>query len=78
MRRIENIREFRSDGTAVMDFQCSTMADLPTLNQPLPECPRYKTGFGSISQVVQTGAWYTLDANGSWYFSGGVQPEEGD
>jgi hypothetical protein len=78
MLRIENVREVDQNGKAVLDFQCSTMADLPTLNQLVPGSSRYVTAAGSIAQVIQTGAWYTLDANGSWYFSGGVQPEEGD
>jgi hypothetical protein len=77
MLRIENVREVDQNGKAVLDFQCSTMADLPTLNQLVPGSSRYVTAAGSIAQVIRTGAWYTLDANGSWYFSGGVNPEEG-
>ena len=78
MVRVENVRDVDANGRAVLDLQVSTVAELPTLNDFLPGSNRYIVAAGSIAQVVQIGAWYTLDANGSWYFSGGVQPEEGD
>ena len=60
---------------AVLDLQCSAVSDLPALNALVGGA---LVAAGSIAQVIQTGAWYTLDADGQWYFSGGVAPEEGD
>ena len=59
----------------VLDLQCSAVSDLPALNALVNGA---LVAAGSIAQVIQTGAWYTLDADGQWYFSGGVAPEEGD
>jgi hypothetical protein len=77
MIRVESVRDVDANGRAVLDLQVSTVAELPTLNNLLPGSSRYIVAAGSIAQVVQTGAWYTLDENGQWYFSGGVNPEEG-
>lgn len=77
MIRVENVREVDMNGKAVLDLQVSTVSELPTHNALLPGSSRYVVAAGSIAQVVQTGAWYTLDENGNWYFSGGVNPEEG-
>lgn len=77
MVRAEKVRDVDANGRAVLDLQVSTVAELPTLNNLLPGSSRYIVAAGSIAQVVQTGAWYTLDADGNWYFSGGVNPEEG-
>ena len=79
MAQIEQVRRIISYNSgfpvAVLDLQVSTVAELPALNALVGGC---LVAAGSIAQVIQTGAWYTLDADGQWYFSGGVAPEEGD
>lgn len=70
MLRIEEVRNIDGSGIAVIDFQASTVAELPSLNEELGV--RMKVGAGSIAQVIQTGAWYTLDENGTWYDSDGA------
>ena len=51
-------------------MQVSTVAELPALNEELGM--RLKVGAGSIAQVIQTGEWYTLDDNGTWYDTSGT------
>lgn len=75
MVRIENVRANDGNRGAVLDIQVSEVSDLPAKNSKL--CG-LKVKEGSIAQVIHTGAWYTLDADGQWYFAGGVAPEEGD
>lgn len=65
MVRINNPRYNDGSGRAVLDLQVSTVAELPALNEELGT--RLKVGAGSIAQVIQAGAWYTLDENGTWY-----------
>lgn len=65
MVRINNTRYNDGSGRAVLDLQVSTVAELPALNEELGT--RLKVGAGSIAQVIQAGAWYTLDENGTWY-----------
>ena len=70
MVRINNTRYNDGSGRAVLDLQVSTVAELPALNAELGT--RLKVGAGSIAQVIQTGAWYTLDDNGTWYGTSGT------
>lgn len=70
MVRINNTRYNDGSGRAVLDLQVSTVAELPALNEQLGV--RMKVGAGSIAQVIQTGSWYTLDENGTWYDSDGA------
>lgn len=69
MVRINGTRYNDGSGRAVLDLQVSTVAELPALDEELGM--RLKVGAGSIAQVIQTGAWYTLDENGTWYDSDG-------
>lgn len=79
MVQIEQVRRIISYNSgfpvAVVDLQVSAVSDLPALNALIGGS---LIAAGSIAQVIQTGAWYTLDSNGQWYFSGGTAPEEGD
>lgn len=70
MVRINYTRYNDGSGRAVLDLQVSTVAELPALNEELGT--RLIVGAGSIAQVIQTGAWYTLDENGTWYDSDGA------
>lgn len=70
MLRINYTRYNDGSGRAVLDLQVSTVAELPALNEELGT--RLKVGAGSIAQVIQTGAWYTLDDNGTWYDTSGT------
>lgn len=70
MIRINGNRYNDGSGRAVLDLQVSTVAELPALNEELGV--RMKVGAGSIAQVIQTGSWYTLDENGTWYDSDGA------
>lgn len=69
MVRINDTRYNDGSGRGVLDLQVSTVAELPALNEELGM--RIKVGAGSIAQVIQTGGWYTLDDNGTWYDSDG-------
>ena len=72
MVRIENVRkQISADGTsvsAVVDLQVSTAAELPAKDAQIGTI---KVSPGSIAQVIQTGVFYTLDANGTWYDDSG-------
>ena len=70
MVRINYTRYNDGSGRAVLDLQVSTVAELPALNEELGM--RLIVGAGSIAQVIQTGAWYTLDDNGTWYDATGT------
>lgn len=70
MVRINYTRYNDRSGRDVLDLQVSTVAELPALNEELGT--RLIVGAGSIAQVIQTGAWYTLDENGTWYDSDGA------
>ena len=52
----------------IADVQASTMAELILLNGTISGAV---LDAGSIVQEVQTGDYYTLDANGSWYNADG-------
>lgn len=71
MIRIDNTRKTILDGTAtpvcVIDIQVSTAEELPDLNDVVIGC---KIGAGSIAQIIQTGAFATLDDDGKWYSNG--------
>lgn len=69
MVRINNTRYNDGSGRDALDLQVSTVAELPAINEELGM--RLKVGAGSIAQVIQTGKWYTLDDNGTWYDSDG-------
>lgn len=67
MVRVDKVRDTNSLGHIVCDLQVSTVSDLNGFDTVdgrtvLP---------GSIAQVIQTGEWYTLDEDGTWYISGG-------
>jgi hypothetical protein len=69
MLRVEKVRYNDGMKNAVLDIQVSTAAELPSLNDVV--CG-LKIIAGSIAQVIQTGAWYTLDDNGTWYDTSGA------
>ena len=69
MLRVEKVRYNDGMKNAVLDIQVSTAAELPSLNDVV--CG-LKIIAGSIAQVIQTGDFVTLDANGTWY------PEQSD
>lgn len=71
MLRVEKPRYNDGMKNAVLDIQVSTAAELPSLNDVV--CG-LKIIAGSIAQVIQTGAWYTLDDNGTWYDTSGNAP----
>lgn len=73
MVKIERVRWNDGSGNAVLDLQVSTVAELPALNEELGI--RLKVCAGSIAHVIQAGAWYTLDDNGTWYDSDGNAAE---
>ena len=63
---------------AVVDLQVSTTDELPEENGEITGTP-YGTilvQVGSIAQVIQTGKWYTLDEDVSWYDDDGNEPED--
>lgn len=69
MVRIERVRQDvydPSEGThtAVVDIQVSTAEELPDAGSTIGNLT---IGAGSIAQVIQTGKWYTLDEDESWY-----------
>ena len=68
MIRIENKREiFPGDGTqknAVLDIDVSTAAELPALGDKVEG---YFLAAGSIANIIQTGDWVKIDADGKWY-----------
>ena len=67
MKRLEKVR--KQDGKkAVMDLQVSTASDLPALGDALFNL---LVAAGTIAQVIQTGKFYTLDDDGTWYDSDG-------
>lgn len=53
----------------MLDIQVSTVSELPALGNKLGS--KLIVMAGSTAQVIQTGAWYTLDENGTWYDSDG-------
>ena len=65
---VENVREVHASAngshSAKLDIQVSTAADLPELNGNVGG---FKILPGSIAQCIQSGKWYTLDGNGTWY-----------
>lgn len=64
MLRVEKVRYNDGMKNAVLDIQVSTAAELPSLNDVV--CG-LKIIAGSIAQVIQTGDFVTMDANGTWY-----------
>ena len=68
MVRVEAIRENITKDKKVVDLQVSTIEELPTLNQDINTII---IAAGSIAQVIQSGTFYTLDDNGTWYDSDG-------
>ena len=72
MIRVENPREVIHTGgmqEAVLDIQVSTGAELPTLRS---EVSGYIILPGSIANVIQTGGFYELDDDGTWYNTDGT------
>lgn len=69
MVRLELVRKHLED-SAVLDIQVSTVDELPDIGD---EVEGYKIAAGSIAQIVQTGGWYTLDADEKWYDTDGVE-----
>lgn len=65
MLRIERKRFQDGNGNAVLDLQVSTVGELPTIGEEIGY--RIKVSAGSVAQVIQTGVFYTLDDNGTWY-----------
>ena len=68
MVRVEVIRESITKDKKVVDLQVSTIEELPALNQDINTII---VAAGSIAQVIQSGTFYTLDDNGTWYDSEG-------
>ena len=69
MIQIEAIRINVTKDIKVVDMQVSTVDELPAKNENVGGII---IAPGSIAQVIQTGAWYTLDDNGTWYDSDGA------
>lgn len=71
MLRIERIRTevYNHDGTrdVICDMQVSTAAELPAKDEKLDSII-FKPG--CIAQIIETGAWATLDDDGKWYADG--------
>ena len=59
------------DDSMIMDIQVSTVDELPAINKAIDGVTTEKVSACSIAQVVQTGVWYTLDENGTWYDTDG-------
>ena len=53
---------------AKLDLQVSTIEELPAIDE---EVEGIGTDPGSIAQLIQTGDWVTLDADGDWYDGSG-------
>lgn len=74
MQRIENIRASWTDSTGVRhivaDLQVSTADELPALGGYVGV---NVIEAGTIAQIIQTGAWYTLDDDGDWYDTDGIK-----
>lgn len=68
MVRVEVIRESITKNKKVVDLQVSTIEELPALDQDINTII---IAAGSIAQVIQSGTFYTLDDNGTWYDSDG-------
>lgn len=64
MVRIEGIRQHITRDKKVVDMQVSTAQDLPALNGNVEGII---IAAGSIAQIIQTGAFVTLDDDGTWY-----------
>lgn len=69
MLRIEKVRFNDGAGNAVVDIQVSTAQELPAMGETIGYSMKVKAG--SIAQVIQSGAFYTLDDDGTWYDSDG-------
>lgn len=69
MLRIEKVRFNDGAGNAVVDIQVSTAAELPAMGETIGYSMKVKAG--SIAQVIQSGTFYTLDDDGTWYDSDG-------
>jgi hypothetical protein len=69
MLRIEKVRFNDGAGNAVVDIQVSTAQELPAKGETIGYSMKVKAG--SIAQVIQSGAFYTLDDDGTWYDSDG-------
>ena len=67
MLRVERVRVNDGSGNAVIDFQASTVSDLPTKGASFGSL---KVCAGSIAQIIQTGVFATLDEDGKWYADG--------
>lgn len=67
MVRVENVRSVDGNLNAVLDIQVSEASDLPTFGSTVGG---YTIVAGSIAQIVQTGAFATLDDDGKWYSNG--------
>lgn len=67
MVRVENVRSVDGNLNAVLDIQVSETNDLPDIGDSIGG---YTVCAGSIAQIVQTGAFATLDDDGKWYSNG--------
>ncbi len=74
MRRIERIRTeiYNHNGTrdVICDMQVSTAAELPAKDEQ-QDSIIYKPG--CIAQIIESGQWATLDADGKWYDADGTE-----
>lgn len=68
MVRVEKPRSVDGNLNAVLDLQVSTVSNLPDIGDVVGG---YTVAPGSIAQIVQTGAFVTLDDDGSWYDASG-------
>ena len=69
MVRVEKVREDVYDPTTgthtcVLDLQVSEATDLPAKDSTVGNAT---VAPGSIAQIIQTGAFVTLDDDGTWY-----------
>lgn len=78
MVRFERIRDDISRNIKVVDLQVSEATELPALGENVEGII---IAAGSIAQIIQIGAFATLDDDGKWYKQDGsgdsVTPSEG-
>ena len=68
MVRVEGIRQDITRDIKVVDLQVSTTDELPTIGENIDGII---IAAGSIAQVIQSGVYFTLDDDGTWYNSNG-------
>lgn len=68
MVRVEGVRQDITRDIKVVDLQVSTIDELPAIGENIDGII---IAAGSIAQVIQSGVYFTLDDDGTWYDSDG-------